>query len=409
MNYGYVDGVIQKVKDSLGTKKQLPFIYYKENGSWREDLPKYENQTTKTDEETWGCTVWGWENAFEIFEQGVYRVEPNYSERFTYNLVPVIPGKGAHPTATLGTILDRGLVSEQDMPMTRTLSEFTDKSDLTGSLLAKGQNWLVKNELLAEELWDNSNPFKQRPANYIEVLKENLKRAPVPVSVSAWREVDGVYVSDKGGVNNHFCVCFEVIDFNGYKDCPVIFDSYDHSIKVLHPDHNIRRAYAFWINKRTRPAMRRHVSILQAIINRLMQRQTLLSVATAALGADVTPQDATPDEVACSEVVTTLLRKVYPETPLITGTWTLNNFLANSPQWKEVNEYEPECVVVAPTGTGRQGTIGHTWIVMDDGTLASNNSYGLYKGKFTKNYTPATAERKYRDDYKMQMHIYKHV
>lgn len=140
-----------------------------------------------------------------------------------------------------------------------------------------------------------------------------------------------------------------------------------------------------------------------------MQKETLLDVCTRALNTDVTPQDEVKDEVACASTVSTLLKEVYPEVPHITGTWTLNEYLKTSPNWKIVNEYEPECVVIAPTGTGRMNTVGHTGIVMDDGTIASNNSFGLNAGKFTKNYTPQIWEKKYVDFQKMQNFIYKRV
>ena len=265
-DYGYIDEVVEL----LAGKKKLPFIEYQPDSSWRKHTPKYESQVTPLDEETKGCTVWGWQNAFEIFEKGVYGVEPNYSEKFTYILAGVTPAKGKDPLHTVQSIQDVGLIPDEDLPMPRSLEEFIDKDDITKSLLAKGQNWLFKNELLVEEIW---NVYKgTRPLNYKEVLRENLKRGPAPVSVSAWEERDGVYVSNQGGVNNHFCVALEIIDYRGYKDCVVVFDTYDHSIKVLHPDHNIRRAFAFWINKKTQKASRRHIGVLQTIINLFKKR-----------------------------------------------------------------------------------------------------------------------------------------
>lgn len=268
MNYGLSE-VLDGVKRVYNQRK-LPFVVYRQNGSWRDALPKYENQTTKLGEETKGCTVWAWQNAFEIFEKGVYGIEPNYSERFTYLLAGISPEKGVDPNVTLDAILDYGLIDDSDMPMTRTLKEFLDKGDLSADKLAKGKMWLEKNEVIAKELWNKYT----RPVTYKKILKENLKRCPVPVSVSAWNEVDDVYVSDKGSVNNHLCVAFEVIDYKQYKDCVVVFDTYDHSIKVLHPDHEIRRAFAFWINKRTPKAMRKHISVLQRILDFLTKKNS---------------------------------------------------------------------------------------------------------------------------------------
>jgi len=403
MNYGLLEELAEYTAYVLGASK-MPFIPYVENGDWRPYAPPFEHQAPHY--ETSACTAFAVETMVQFFMRGVYGEHVDFSENFLALVTPIDPKRGVDPQKTFEAARHYGMLDGKYLSMPDTLTEWVDSSRLTGSMRAKALNWLEKHDFQHEWLWSSAT---SRPTNYIDVLRQALTTSPIGISVSAWEKAidqwgNEVYVS-RGDVNNHKTVLVH-IDPEGY---PWVSDSYQPYFKRLSKDHNIRRAKRIWINKRTKPAMRRHIGILQAIINRLMQKQTLLSVATAALGSDATPQDATPDEVACAEVVTTLLRKVYPETPLITGTWTLNNFLANSPQWKEVNEYEPECVVVAPTGTGRQGTVGHTWIVMEDGTLASNNSYGLYKGKFTKNYTPATAERKYRDDYKMQMHIYKHI
>jgi hypothetical protein len=68
-------------------------------------------------------------------------------------------------------------------------------------------------------------------------MKEALKYSPLGVSVTAWYEEDGVYV-DRGQLNNHWCVCYGYIEDEG-ETYWKIFDSYDHSTKMLHPDHNI--------------------------------------------------------------------------------------------------------------------------------------------------------------------------
>jgi hypothetical protein len=383
-------GLQDIVEELQGSPKKLPFIGYQPNSSWRDHLPKYESQLTKLDQETRGCTVWGWQNAIEIFEKGVYGIEPNYSERFTYNLVPINPNKGGNPSAVLQTIIEDGLVDDKDLPMTRTIGEFTDTSDITGSIRAKGQNWLVRNEIMGEQLWNQNN----RPQNYKEILRENLKRCPVPISVSAWNYKDGVYVSDAGSVNNHFCVAFEMSDYGEYKDCTVAFDSYDHSIKLLHPNHNIRTAFAFWINKRTRTASRRHIRVLESILKTLkLMKPTFLDICEAHLGVDVTPDDRVPDEVACAITITTLLNKVYPFVTLIDGTWTLYDYMRKpTSNFIQLKEPEAGCIAIAPTGTGKKGTVGHVWV-----------------GKFTKNYTYEVAKKKYTVEQGMQLYFFKHV
>lgn len=113
-------------------------------------------------------------------------------------------------------------------------------------------------------------------------------------------------------------------------------------------------------------------------------KNTLLSVCTAHLGTDASPNDVAPDELGCAETVTALLQKIYPETPIITGTYTLYEYLNNSPKYQKINEPEPEAIIISPTGMGNLGTNGHVGIFMEDGLIASNDSR---TGKFLQNYT----------------------
>ncbi len=404
MNYGLLE-IAEDIKDYiLGASKVpfIPYIYYNESGDWGDALPKFEKQRTKDGSETSACTVFASINQIETFIKFVYGYEPNYSERFTYNLVPIEPSKGADPQRTHEAIRANGLIDEKDLPMTRTLADYLDTSDITGSLLAKGQNWLLKHDYKHEWVWESG----ERPENYIEVLRDALKTSPIAVSVSAWNEVNGVYVSNQGSVNNHYCLLYK-IDDEGY---PWVFDTYDYSKKKLAKDHNIRRAKRIWVNELRSKSMKKHISLLKLILNKLMQKETLLDVCEKYLGKDASPKNQAKSELACAETVSFLLRQVYPEVPEILGTWVLYDYLKKSTNnFIQLKGPEAGCVAVAPTGTGKKGTIGHTWIVFEDGTWGSNNSFGIYKGLFTKNYTYETAKKRYVDTQGMEIFFFKHI
>ena len=380
MNYGLIEG-LQELGAYIQGQGKVPWIPFNEQKNWEDSLPRYENQTTRLGAETSGCTVHGSQNQEETLEKFLYGGEPNYSERYTYNLVPINPRQGADPHNTHMTIARHGLISERDLPMTDSLDEYTDREKITGSLLAKGQYWLSKHDYRHEYLWTT------RPDNYMEVLEEALATSPIAVSVTAWRLKDGVYVSDSGG-NNHYCLLYKFED--GY---PWVFDSYDHSKKKLSKDHNIRRAKRIFLNKKTRSGSRTLLKILQEYVRILSMKPSLYTVAKKYLGVDVTPQDAVVDELACASTLTTLMREVYPETPHITGTWTLMEWLNTSPKWKKVEQPESGDIIISPTGYGRG--IGHCGVVMEDGIIASNNSYGVYAGKFTENYTMQSWQNRY--------------
>ena len=375
-------GLIENIKDIgayLTGQHKVPCVPYQEDANWEPYLPKYESQSTRF--ETHGCTVWGSQNQVETLYKRIYGDEPNYSERFNYLLAGVVPGYGLDPHDAYESIRKDGLIDSRYMPMTNTLDEFVDKSDITGSLRAKGQNWLVKHDFRHEWLWVN------KPDNWKQILKDALKTSPIGVSVSAWTERNGYYVSEKP--NNHWCLLYRIDDEGMW-----VFDSYDHSRKLLHPEHDIRRAKRIWVNKRTKPAMRSHISVLQTIIKRLMQKPTLLSVCKGYLGTDASPRDIAKDELACAETVTTILRTVYPTTPIITGTWTLFDWLRDAKNgWEETQTPEPECIVISPTGMGNPGTVGHTGFVGENNVIMSNDSR---TGKFLENYTIDTWNAYYK-------------
>jgi len=77
----------------------------------------------------------------ETFHKFLYDTEPNYSERFTYLLTPVDRNKGCNPEKVYDCIRKYGLVDNKDFPTPKDEEEFHDVSEISGSLLAKGQYW----------------------------------------------------------------------------------------------------------------------------------------------------------------------------------------------------------------------------------------------------------------------------
>jgi hypothetical protein len=193
------------------------------------------------------------------------------------------------------------------------------------------------------------------------------------------------------------------IDAEGY---PWIFDSYDHTKKQLSKDHHIRRAKRIWLNKRTKGALRKHISLLESIINFLTMKNSLLQVCEQRLGTDVTPSDLVPDSVACADTVTTLIRLVDPSFPHVSGTWTLYDILEHRKDYAKVTELSPETIIISPTGMGNGTMSGHVGIVMGDGVIASNDSN---TGKFIKNYTLETWTRRYAGHGGLPVLMYKKV
>ena len=253
---------LQELSAYIFGDNNVPFIPYQLDGNWEPFLPKYEAQRVRF--ETFCCTVFGTLNAIETLHKRLYGDEPNYSDRYTAILTGLNGTGGTDPQKPCEVIRAKGLVDQSVLPMTRRKEDFFDTESVTDAILAKGQKWLNKHEFKHEWVWRGT-----RPDNYIELLREALKTSPLGVSVSAWNEVNGEYVSNQGSVNNHWCMLYK-IDDEGH---PWVFDSYDSSKKKLAKDHNIRRAKRFHLQMRTAKSMRKHVSILQAIVDFFLKKK----------------------------------------------------------------------------------------------------------------------------------------
>ena len=205
------------------------------SGDWFSFLPVYEPQAEFF--ETWGCTDWGGQNQIEIYTKKVFGFEPNYNEIFNYILAGIGPG-GANPHTTYESFRNDGLIDQPDIPFPKTYEEFRNPEQITERHKKLGQDWKNK--------WDFRHEWLVKPTK--ESVLENLKYSPIGVAVTAWFEQDGLYI-DNGQPNTHWCVAFK-----GTKTPQgivlTVFDSYDHSIKDIHPEHHISVAKRILLTKK---------------------------------------------------------------------------------------------------------------------------------------------------------------
>jgi hypothetical protein len=393
MKYGLIQQLPEFVEYMLG-RSEMPLIPYNEKGDWEKYLPRFEHQA-----ETWetnGCTVYATLNQIETFYKFLYRVEPNYSERFTYLLTPVNPSSGAYPHNVYECIRKRGILTERLLDEPEDKEEYLNDEDISGSHYAFGQFWLQRHDFMHEWVWNG------RPEDWKERLKHALKTSPVAVSVTAWyKDENGKYI-DRNRKNNHWCLAYKFDDEGVH-----IFDHYDQQKKILAPDHRIQMAKRIWLNKKTRTALRRHESLLKRILKKLLMQPDIVTIVKSYIGKDASPADYAPDELGCAESVTTILKKLYPETPIITGTWTLWDYLQKN--YVRMNSPEVGCVVISPTGTSKLGSKvpypGHAGFVLDNDTIASNDSF---TGRFEINYDLSTWAKRYVEKGGYKMYYYKH-
>lgn len=140
----------------------------------------------------------------------------------------------------------------------------------------------------------------------------------------------------------------------------------------------------------------------------VLRKRLILKKSKAYLGIDFTPLDKVPDEYGCMEAVTTILKQcgVFPE--VIAGTWTVWDGMQKRKYkaWFPTSNPQPGDIAIAPTGTGKKGTIGHTWIIGEKGIWYSNDSW---TGKWQANYTKETAHQKYTVEKGIQIYYFTYI
>ena len=110
-------------------------------------------------------------------------------------------------------------------------------------------------------------------------------------------------------------------------------------------------------------------------------QEKMIRVAQEALDTDVSPLNQAPKELSCAEGVSNLIKKVFPDFTITTGTSTLFTQLKNDKRFKATLTPSIGCVIVSPRIGDRAG---HTGIFITNDRVASNDSKtGLWKGNYT--------------------------
>lgn len=235
-NYGFNPDLVEiKKEDYVFGAEKIPMVVIKEDGQYDEYLPVYEPQAENY--ETSGCTVWGGQNQIETYFKKEFGFEPNFAEIFNYILAGVTLA-GANPQNAYQSFKNDGLVDNKLLPIPETYEKFSEPKQITEDLKTEGKKWL--------EQYDFKHEWVINPTQ--ESIISVLPYSPVAIGITAWTEENGLYV-DNGQPNNHWCLCYGYIkDERGI--ILKIFDSYDHSKKLLHPNHKISVGKRIYIKKK---------------------------------------------------------------------------------------------------------------------------------------------------------------
>lgn len=112
-------------------------------------------------------------------------------------------------------------------------------------------------------------------------------------------------------------------------------------------------------------------------------RERLYEIAIKYMETDPTPLDEQPDEYACVHSLTTILKKLLPDFPVMTYTPTFLEALKKDNRFKVTSEFREGNIIISPTLSGNGTVVGHTGIIGKNGKIMSNSSAtGLWTDKF---------------------------
>lgn len=135
----------------------------------------------------------------------------------------------------------------------------------------------------------------------------------------------------------------------------------------------------------------------------MTKEDLFLKVCLDALDTDPTPNDEVSDDVACAHTITTLLKKVFPDFPILPSTRDLYNKLASDKRFKLVDMPNKGRIIISPRTPQKNGHVGS---LITNERIASNNSFGVLAGKFTGNYDFESWKREFEDKRKLKTYIF---
>jgi len=130
------------------------------------------------------------------------------------------------------------------------------------------------------------------------------------------------------------------------------------------------------------PILKSFISSLSFWIT-MTNSERLYQEARASIGKDMSP---TQSEFGCAEAVSSIIRILLPDFPLIPGTYTLWELLKKDHRFSEIEKYEVGAIIISPTGTSEiSGNIsGHVGICGKHQIISNNSNTGLVDTHITK-------------------------
>ena len=381
------------------------------DADWRTFTPPYEAQQRKGLEPS-SCFIEAQQHTIaSIHEQKLLEVDNNWSARFNALLAGGTP-TGGDPVVGGDSIRHDGLIAE-DLMNYDGLTSWDDFHSWKGvnesRCRSAGQADLYLYDRHFGVIINRGMSLKTK----YQVLREGLKRSPVPMSVYGLSDGRGSYVEKPEGVSDtHMVEALYVSPENKI----TILDTYEPFIKELPANYEMDFGVVWTVEKKS-PQNKNwlldlYSRLLQACKELLTLDLQLLKqiepadvfdlekepptpnpdvvpyvapavtklkeITLASLGKDLSKK--APNEVGCADSLSTVLQGVFKDFPRFLSTSALKSHLDADKRFLRC-EAEPWTVIVSPT-VGKN--IGHTGVYGKDGVIYSNNSKtGLWSSHWT--------------------------
>ncbi len=232
----------------------------RENGDFRDFVPlEYEQRRNI---ESSACYKLASLNGIATIQEEEFGL-PNqqYSPRFNdqENATP----EGGDPLKFADSAREDGLIPEGMLPFSDEIDTWEKFNSFFGGneklcrVAGKqfSKKWKINNYIVFER-WE---PIEVK----YKKLREALKRSPVPMSVYAWIEKDGIYVKPQGLSDTHLVLCVYLDEQNR----PYFWDTYEPHLKIGEPFYNSEFAMRWTVKKITEPTV--EFNILMRLIQLL--------------------------------------------------------------------------------------------------------------------------------------------
>ena len=228
--YGFIPPKVEEEHFVLGALgKSLPKDIVRIDGQWDDALPRFEFQRNEH-VDSYNCTGYGNENAWEILAKLKYGIELDFSERDLGIRAGTYP-PGNDPHIVAETARKEGLIPDTMLPFRveiTTANEYYAYDENEHECDIAASQFLKRYALGHEWVFKKAPPLEEQR----EKMIESLRYSPLGVGVYAWYFDGNKYVRPPNTDDTHWTVVHGYYD-NGDWKC---YDTYDGTVKRLDRD-----------------------------------------------------------------------------------------------------------------------------------------------------------------------------